>query len=76
MQYMNALFFLASAVTIRGDHASLLMDVNEISEYWGTLSPYIENSGNSFGIEHTGLPEGCQVVRIHIGSIEISFSCS
>ncbi|KAF7917579.1 hypothetical protein BELL_0117g00040 [Botrytis elliptica] len=53
----NAL--LASATA-----AQLLTDINRIQKYWGEMTPYSDNEDDYFGVDHVGLPEGCQVESV------------
>ncbi|CAD6589473.1 MAG: hypothetical protein CYPHOPRED_004845, partial [Cyphobasidiales sp. Tagirdzhanova-0007] len=39
--------------------ANLTADIAAISNYWGDISPYTDNALSYFGVEQTGLPNGC-----------------
>jgi hypothetical protein len=56
----NATFTPAPGLT------TLLTNPAEISQYWGQITPYSDNPENYFGVEYTGLPEGCQVEQAHV----------
>ncbi|KAF2719221.1 phosphoglycerate mutase-like protein [Polychaeton citri CBS 116435] len=43
----------------------ILKDIDTISLYWGQVSPYRDNSPDAFGIDYTGLPDGCQIEQAH-----------
>lgn len=45
---------------------TLLTDINQISRYWGQITPYADNAEDHFGVQSTGLPEGCQVEQAHV----------
>lgn len=45
--------------------AALVSDIGIISKFWGQLSPYSENADSIFGVEHVGLPDGCQIEQAH-----------
>lgn len=53
---------LAAALT----QAQLVTDIPTISRYWGQISPYADNAENHFGVQVTGLPDGCQVEQAHL----------
>lgn len=55
-----------NALLVSANAAQLLTDINKIQKYWGEITPYADNEENYFGVEHVGLPEGCQVVRIRV----------
>ena len=64
-----SILFLAGLVAVTGTYAqstTLLTDINEISKYWGQITPYSANPENYFGVESTGLPRGCQVEQVHL----------
>jgi hypothetical protein len=44
----------------------LVSDIGIISQYWGNLRPYSDNSPDYFGVNNTGLPSGCQVEQSFI----------
>lgn len=46
--------------------AKLLTDLNIISQYWGQISPYFDNSPKYFGVQDVGLPSGCQIEQAHL----------
>lgn len=46
--------------------AQLVTDIPTISRYWGQISPYADNAENYFGVQVTGLPDGCQVEQAHL----------
>ena len=56
----NASFTPAPGLT------TLLTNPVEISQYWGQITPYSDNAENHFGVEYTGLPDGCQVEQAHV----------
>jgi len=41
-------------------------NITIISQYWSRLSPYKSSDENVFGVEDTGLPDGCQIEQAHI----------
>lgn len=43
-----------------------LLDLSVIQSYWGQLTPYADNAENFFGVNATGLPDGCQVEQAHL----------
>ncbi|KIW18070.1 hypothetical protein PV08_02357 [Exophiala spinifera] len=43
-----------------------LLDINVIQSYWGQITPYADNAENFFGVNATGLPDGCQVEQAHL----------
>ena len=43
------------------DSTELLTDLNTISRYWGTLTPYSDNAADHFGVQDVGIPSGCQL---------------
>ena len=47
------------------DNTSLLTDLSVISQYWGQISPYVDNAETYFGVNDVGLPNGCQVEQVH-----------
>lgn len=49
----------------QASNGTLLTDINVISQYWGQISPYLENPDNYFGVNDVGLPDGCQVEQVH-----------
>lgn len=61
---------LATAATYSNgtmqNSTKLLTDIDVISEYWGQISPYRDNTENYFGVNYTGLPTGCQVEQAHL----------
>ncbi|KAI7213499.1 phosphoglycerate mutase-like protein [Hortaea werneckii] len=60
---------VASAATRNRGHpqsnATLLQDIDQISKYWGQLSPYRDNDERFFGVQDVGLPDGCQIEQVH-----------
>ena len=44
----------------------LLTDVSIISQYWGEISPYTDNSPKYFGVQDVGIPAGCQLEQAHL----------
>lgn len=56
-------FVTTNALLASATAAHLLTDINRIQKYWGEITPYSDNEENYFGVEHVGLPAGCQVVR-------------
>lgn len=68
---MLAIAFIVVVVVAAAStgHASsstkLLTDINQISRNWGQLTPYADNDEGVFGVESTGLPDGCQVQQAH-----------
>lgn len=46
--------------------AQLLTDLSVIQSYWGQITPYADNAENYFGVNATGLPNGCQVEQAHL----------
>ncbi|CAD0018612.1 unnamed protein product [Aureobasidium pullulans] len=55
----------AVASTHHRTNQSLISDINFISQHWGQISTYADNSANAFGVKDVGLPAGCQVERAH-----------
>lgn len=43
-----------------------LLDLSIIQSYWGQLTPYADNAEDFFGVDATGLPDGCQVEQAHL----------
>jgi hypothetical protein len=41
-------------------------DINQISNYWANIRPYMDNPPDFFGVTDTGLPDGCQVEQAHV----------
>lgn len=37
-------------------------DLSKIEHSWGYMSSYADNADDFFGVQYTGLPDGCQVV--------------
>lgn len=58
----SVLLLLGLHFSFKGEATRLLTNINEISKYWGHLSPYTDNPSDLFGVEYTGLPAGCQIV--------------
>ncbi|CAD0083343.1 unnamed protein product [Aureobasidium vineae] len=58
---------VAPAVASTRNHAnnSLVSDLSFISQYWGQISTYSDNPASYFGVNHVGLPAGCQVEQAH-----------
>lgn len=50
----------------RQSSAELLTDIGLIQQYWGQITPYVDNSDDFFGIEDIGLPDGCQIEQAHL----------
>lgn len=44
----------------------LLTDITVIRQLWGELSPYYDNAENYFGVNDTGVPNGCQIEQAHL----------
>jgi hypothetical protein len=43
-----------------------ISDLSIISSYWGQITPYAANVEGYFGVNATGLPDGCQVEQAHL----------
>ncbi|EHY55106.1 3-phytase A [Exophiala dermatitidis] len=43
-----------------------LTDLHVVQQYWGQITPYADNAENFFGVNDTGLPDGCQVEQVHL----------
>ncbi|WPG98610.1 Hypothetical protein R9X50_00140300 [Acrodontium crateriforme] len=56
---------LANAAPSYGNTKSFLTDINQISQYWGQISPYTDNPDSFFGVDDVGLPDGCQIEQVH-----------
>lgn len=52
----------ATLFAVLGGAAAL--DLSKIYRSWGYMSTYGENADDFFGVQYTGLPDGCQVVRL------------
>lgn len=61
------LFQLAGALSVphRRASANIVSDINVISQYWGQISPYVDNAESYFGVDDVGLPDGCQIEQVH-----------
>ena len=46
--------------------ATLLTDLNTISQYWGEITPYSDNPEDYFHVVDVGMPSGCQVEQAHL----------
>jgi len=53
-------------LAITAVNGQLLTDLSVIQGYWGQVSPYHDNAENHFGVNVTGLPDGCQVEQAHL----------
>ncbi|KAK4943678.1 hypothetical protein LTR10_016775 [Elasticomyces elasticus] len=47
-------------------NSTLITDLSIIQSYWGQITPYADNAENYFGVNATGLPNGCQVEQAHL----------
>lgn len=64
------MYSLYATLVILGFHASssvgtVVTDIPSIYRSWGELSVYADNADDAFGVQYVGLPDGCQVVRLH-----------
>ena len=57
-------FYLANPWTTTDN--TVINDVTLISTFWSRLSSYKANHNDAFGIQNTGLPDGCQVEQAHV----------
>ena len=48
------------------DSTELLTDLNTISQFWGTFTPYSDNPVDHFGVQDVGIPSGCQLEQAHL----------
>ncbi|KHJ34543.1 putative repressible acid phosphatase [Erysiphe necator] len=62
----SVLLLLGLHFSFKGEATRLLTNINEISKYWGHLSPYTDNPSDLFGVEYTGLPAGCQIESVQV----------
>ncbi|CAD0107756.1 unnamed protein product [Aureobasidium uvarum] len=68
---LSSCIVLASAVApaLASTHSrsnnSLVEDLGFISQHWGQISTYSDNPASYFGVNHVGLPAGCQVEQVH-----------
>lgn len=46
-------------------NTTLVSDIPTISNYWGQIRPYADNSQTYFGVEYNGLPAGCGIEQVH-----------
>ncbi|KAF7973522.1 hypothetical protein HWV62_14944 [Athelia sp. TMB] len=69
---MRALFWLNAAVSTTSFVANAVStsapidDLKIISNYWGQITPYHDNSPDYFGVEQVGLPDGCGIEQVHV----------
>ncbi len=66
MRFRYSLSFRLTLLAVTAVNGQLLTDVNLIQGYWGQVSPYHDNAENHFGVNVTGLPDGCQVEQAHL----------
>lgn len=62
-----AITLLLSAASV-GAQVNLLTDISQISRSWGQISVYADNPEDYFGVDYVGLPDGCQIVSLHLNS--------
>ncbi|RKF61237.1 3-phytase A [Erysiphe neolycopersici] len=62
----SLLVLLVVAFSNKAEATRLLTDISKISKNWGHLSPYQDNPSDLFGVEYTGLPNGCQIESVQI----------
>ncbi|KZT58772.1 phosphoglycerate mutase-like protein [Calocera cornea HHB12733] len=55
----------AGSVIVSTLAVELVSDISIISEYWGQIRPYADNAPGYFGVEFTGLPNGCGIEQVH-----------
>lgn len=49
-----------------GSSSSIITDdLSVISQYWGQITPFHDNTEDHFGVKDVGLPDGCQIEQAH-----------
>jgi hypothetical protein len=49
-----------------GTSSAPITDISTIQRYWGQITPYFDNNETYFGVNNTGLPDGCQIEQVHL----------
>ncbi|KPI44030.1 3-phytase A [Cyphellophora attinorum] len=49
-----------------GTSSAPITDISTIQRYWGQITPYFDNNETYFGVNDTGLPDGCQIEQVHL----------